>query len=445
MKNLLGLLAFILLCSSAYTLQAQCIMGNCMNGYGKFKSDDGAVYEGEFKEGQRQGQGTYHYINGDVYRGEWANGLPQGQGIRYLKDGSAIGGQWAKGRLVDQSINVAKKSECLKGNCQNGYGELRDAKDRLYKGEFKDGRREGKGVMVFENGDRYEGIWHDGLPHGRGVRYYSNGHVDSGKWIRGQFAEDKVRTWALIVGVSDYTSMPKLRFTSQDAKRVYGFLRSPQGGAVPETQIEMLLEEQATLFNIQNKLADLCEKADSTDLVLFYFAGHGKKGAFLPYDYDGQRNQLYHVMVRTFFSDSDAKVALCIADACHSGSLLEAGLDSTTLARMGQGRSMSARDIISKYYTAFKDIPKERAEAYLLSSAKEEVSLEAEGLEQGVFTYYFIEGLSGKADVNKDKIVTINELFDYVQTKVRKFSMSFQVPIKGGDYDVQTPIGIIRE
>lgn len=445
MKNLLGLFALTLLCSSSYSLDAQCIMGNCMNGYGKFKSDDGAVYEGEFVEGQRQGQGTYYYINGDVYRGEWANGLPNGQGIRYLKDGSAIGGQWAKGRLIDQSINVAKPSKCLKGNCQDGYGELRDASGNLYKGEFKAGQREGKGRMSFKNGDRYVGNWKNGLPHGKGMRYYSSGHVDSGEWIRGQFAEDKVRTWALIVGISDYSAMPKLRFTAKDANRVHGFLRSPQGGAVPESQIEVLLEEEATLFNIQNKLADLCEKADSTDLVLFYFAGHGKKGAFLPYDYDGQQNQLYHVMIRTFFSDSDAKVALCVADACHSGSLLEAGLDSTMLARMGQGRSLSARDIISKYYSAFKDISQERAEAYLLSSAKEEVSLEAEGLEQGVFTYYFLEGLGGKADINKDKIVTINELFNYVQNKVRKFSLSFQIPIKGGDYDAQTPIGVVRE
>lgn len=445
MKQQLGFIAFLLLLGAGTSLKAQCLLGNCLNGYGKFKSDDGAVYEGEFVEGQRQGQGTYRYLNGDVYRGEWANGLPEGQGIRYLKDGSAIGGKWKKGRLIDQTISVAKRAECLKGNCQDGYGEMRDSDGHLYKGEFQNGRRHGAGVMVFKNGDRYQGNWQKGLPHGQGVRYYSNGHIDSGNWIHGQFAEDKVRTWALIVGVGDYSAMPKLRFTTQDAKRVYGFLRSPQGGAVPESQIEVLLEEEATLFNIQNKLADLCEKADSTDLMLFYFAGHGKKGAFLPYDYDGQSNQLYHVMIRTFFSDSDAKVALCIADACHSGSLLEAGLDSTTLAATGLGRSMSARDIISKYYTAFKDISKERAEAYLLSSAKEEVSLEAEGLEQGVFTYYFIEGLRGKADINQDKIVTINELFDYVQTMVRKFSMSFQVPMKGGDYDANTPIGVVRD
>ena len=46
--------------------------------------------------------------------------------------------------------------------------------EEYYKGEYKDGIKEGKGEMHFTKGKRYVGPFSKGKPHGIG--YYDNGH-----------------------------------------------------------------------------------------------------------------------------------------------------------------------------------------------------------------------------------------------------------------------------
>ncbi len=43
-------------------------------------SFEGYKYVGEFKDGQRHGQGRGAYADGRLYVGEWKDGLPNGQG-----------------------------------------------------------------------------------------------------------------------------------------------------------------------------------------------------------------------------------------------------------------------------------------------------------------------------------------------------------------------------
>jgi hypothetical protein len=53
-----------------------------------------------------------------------------------------------------------------------------------------------------------------------------------------------VKIWAVVVGVGKYTSMPTLKFTDDDAFRFYSHLKSPLGGALPDEQIEILVDER---------------------------------------------------------------------------------------------------------------------------------------------------------------------------------------------------------
>ena len=41
----------------------------------------------------------------------------------------------------------------------------------------------------------------------------------------------------------------------------------------------------------------------------------------------------------------------------------------------------------------------------------------------GMFTYYFLMGLRGEADMDQDKKITVGELADYVQERVREKSL----------------------
>jgi hypothetical protein len=53
---------------------AECIEGDCNNGYGTFTWTDGAKYVGEFKDGLQHGQGTYITTDGAKYVGEFKDG-----------------------------------------------------------------------------------------------------------------------------------------------------------------------------------------------------------------------------------------------------------------------------------------------------------------------------------------------------------------------------------
>ena len=50
---------------------AECIEGDCNNGYGTYTWADGTKYVGEWKDGKRHGQGTYTFPDGTVEKGIW--------------------------------------------------------------------------------------------------------------------------------------------------------------------------------------------------------------------------------------------------------------------------------------------------------------------------------------------------------------------------------------
>ena len=50
---------------------------------------DGGVYEGEWQDGKRHGQGKMKWPDGDVYEGEWQDGKRHGQGKRRFRTASS--------------------------------------------------------------------------------------------------------------------------------------------------------------------------------------------------------------------------------------------------------------------------------------------------------------------------------------------------------------------
>lgn len=485
---------FLLLLSLSMYLgvQAQCQSGNCTNGVGKIKYPSGVVYEGDFKNGQRNGKGTCYMTNGNKYVGFWSENFPDGRGRMYKPDGSFEDGIWERGKLVEvisenpdmvqkgfivegenlgtkeDSSRVAKVNDlpagddteedteiassddpnCLIGNCLEGIGVYSYENGDVYEGEFHLGMRDGEGTYRYSNGDRYEGDFVRHQFHGEGSIVYKDGKKLTGYWnegawlgeIRGddetKVAEtsdanpDDMRVWAVIAGVTEYKTMSKLNYTDDDAQMLADFLQSPEGGGVPSNQIHLLLNEEATFRNITGAMFELYEQAGPNDLIIFYFSGHGLEGSFLPSDYDGKRNMLPHGMVNTLLLDSPAKYKLCLADACHSGSLLS-GIAS---------RGATADQTIKKYYNAFKDI--RGGVSLIMSSKSEEYSLESNGLKQGLFSHFIIRGLKGEADADKSSVVTVTELYQYVSKNVSEFSAGFQNPVISGSYDPQMPVSV---
>ena len=53
---------------------------------------------GVFKDGERNGQGTYTFSNGDKYEGEWKDGKLTGQGTLTFPDGTKYVREWKNGK-----------------------------------------------------------------------------------------------------------------------------------------------------------------------------------------------------------------------------------------------------------------------------------------------------------------------------------------------------------
>ena len=82
-------------------------------------------------------------------------------------------------------------------------------------------------------------------------------------------------TYAIIIGISNYKNVSDLQFADKDAEAFENFLLSAAGGAIPKTNIETFLNENANRTNAGDAISIIARKAKPGDRVYFFFAGHG--------------------------------------------------------------------------------------------------------------------------------------------------------------------------
>ena len=66
---------------------------------------------------------------------------------------------------------------------------------------------------------------------------------------------------------------------------------------------------------------------------------------------------------------------------------------------------------------------------------------EDDSLQHGIFSYYMLEGLKGRAVQDKDGIITISEIFSYIFRKVAEAYAQDQHPAKKGETGGDLVIG----
>ncbi len=446
-------------------IQSGCLSGDCKSGPGIFAYPDGSKYEGAFVNGKFEGEGVFYFANGNKYVGHFQDNYPHGNGTLYHSDGKTETGEWKQGEFLGSSLVENGKTGCIQGTCDTGKGTYVYKEGAAkYVGDFMNGKPHGFGVCTYANGDRYRGEWFEGAFGGKGTLYQRDGTEVSGYWREGQYigkvapegyipvGNEKPETevteqvepeitekpvsvslpkvWAVVVGVASYDHMPALRYTDDDAYRFYAFLKSLEGGGLPDEQVRILVDEDATRENINAGMSEIFSQAGPNDLVMFYFSGHGLNGSFLPIDFDGYNNKLTHDEIADQFNKCKAKYRLCIADACHSGSIF---------AMRSGGDPEPA--VVQFYKTLASSVS---GTALIMSSKADETSLESAGLRQGVFSHFLIRGLKGEADLNKDKIVSVDEIFAYIQRNVRDYTGNRQSPVIKGTYDPGMPVSMIR-
>ncbi len=89
MKNIILISIFSL---TTYSMFGQCIVGDCNDGYGVFRLENGDYYTGNWVAGARDGYGRYDWATGAFYVGGFKfNGL-HGTGSFYTATGEVISG-----------------------------------------------------------------------------------------------------------------------------------------------------------------------------------------------------------------------------------------------------------------------------------------------------------------------------------------------------------------
>ena len=189
------------------------VFQNLRHGYGILYYGDTKVFEGQFKNNEKNGTGKLFDSKGlFVKTGIWQDGV-------ILEDNFADNSKQANNTQNTQNnatpvvygksnLPACQGSDASRwSNCQGAFnytngdryeGEFRDGKlsgqgtyyflaDNEFKGdkyvgELKDGSVYGQGTYTFANGDMYEGEYKDGVSNGQGTYKWANGDKYVGEW-----------------------------------------------------------------------------------------------------------------------------------------------------------------------------------------------------------------------------------------------------------------------
>jgi 1-phosphatidylinositol-4-phosphate 5-kinase len=75
----------------------------------------------------------------------------------------------------------------------DGFGTLTMANGDAYTGEWRNGRKHGRGEFKYADGAFYNGEWKDDVPHGQGKFRWRNGVNYEGGWFDGKVREETSR------------------------------------------------------------------------------------------------------------------------------------------------------------------------------------------------------------------------------------------------------------
>ncbi len=240
-------------------------------------------------------------------------------------------------------------------------------------------------------------------------------------------------TYAVVVGISDYQSpdIPDLQFAHRDARAFADWLKSAAGGNVPESNIQLRTNQEATFAAFAAALDWLVESCDEGGQGIIYFSGHGdvetktfsQMGFLLLHDsparsYKAGAYSLYYLqdIISTLSLHKKARVTI-ITDACHAGKLAGTNIG---------GAATTAQNLSRQFANEVK----------ILSCQPDEYSLEGEqwGGGRGVFSWHLIDGLTGLADKNADHAVNLFEIGRYLEDAVPAETAPLpQMPMTVGD------------
>ena len=241
---------------------------------------------------------------------------------------------------------------------------------------------------------------------------------------------------AVVIGISSYAhaDVPRVDYAARDARLMREYLIKSMGYQ-PENII-MAVDEEATqaTFNriFEGQLANFVIPGQSE--VFVYYSGHGApdlddaSAYFVPHDADPNYAAQTGYSLERFYDRLEtlqAKELTVVIDACFSGA--SAG---GMLIKQASPIFIAVENPAALLLNG----------AVLTSSSGEEISSWHSDVGHGLFTYYFLKGLRGEADGDRNRQITSSEIFGYVMQHVpylarRLFNRTQTPQLMGGALD----------
>jgi len=222
---------------------------------------------------------------------------------------------------------------------------------------------------------------------------------------------------ALIIGIEKYSNAPKASYANRDAKNFYEYAK--RGFGISENNIKLLVDEDATKNNIDKALLLWLPsriKPNVTELIVFY-SGHGlatpdgKELYLLAHESETAfkllpRSALLRTEIFDEINNLKPKSVTMFFDTCFSG----ISRDNETLLADAKPINILASDTtkVPKNFVVFS------------SSLGNQISSGFKEAKSGLFSYYLMKGLEGKADSNNDRKITNGELEEYLNSNISK-------------------------
>ncbi|MEK6301158.1 MAG: caspase family protein [Acidobacteriota bacterium] len=244
------------------------------------------------------------------------------------------------------------------------------------------------------------------------------------------------QTWAVVVGVSKYSRLPggqQLQFADRDAAAFADALKS---AGVSGDNIKSLIGVEATASALKAVIGNwLARSASESDTVILFFSGHGVlerefQESYL-FGYDSDPKDPY----TTALSVNEIGQALKTRVRARRVLILVDALRRDFFDPESAGAGDAAT-----FTKAFNQLSTSRSGAsVMMASGPGEFSREGQRWGgHGVFTRHLIDALSLGGDRNADGLITADEVFDYVKTRVAEDTSGKQHPWRG-----ETPLADI--
>jgi tetratricopeptide (TPR) repeat protein len=245
---------------------------------------------------------------------------------------------------------------------------------------------------------------------------------------------------AIIIGINMYESegIPRLYGAENDASELTDTLINYGNFEIPDKYY--LVGADATRRNILKAVSDIFRKDDKSDLVTFYFSGHGivdeenNEGYIAPYDYHPDDPfvsgiNLYDLKKAMYNARNIANTIL-ILDCCYAGIVTK---DRTKAMMAPQPRMIPQEQEMKRNLFAFniekmiKSDDQDHGKIVLACTEATAVSREKNNCihgendsphTHGAFSYHLIEGLDGKAANPDTGIISIDSLRKYIEKQM---------------------------